>query len=86
MNCPTNSEQEIADNILENREHFTKLLMAGDKKSYRLPEKCQLKFFKTAVENYLENNTTELDLAISGLVIDHLEKVEKKELLYSIDY
>lgn len=83
-NCPMNSEQEIADNILENREHFTKLLMAGDKKSYRLPEGCELKFFKNAVENYLKSNTTTLDLAISGLVIDHLEKVEKKELLYSI--
>lgn len=82
LNCPRKNEQEIASEVQINRERFAKLLLAGDNKSYTLPEKCSLNFFKTAVENYLNNNTTELDLAISGLVIDHLKNVEVRGLLH----
>jgi hypothetical protein len=82
LNCGKKEERKIAEKILANRTHFRELLMAGDKKAYSMPRNFQLIFFKNDVENYLKNNVTELDLAISAIFIDHFEQVITEKLLY----
>jgi hypothetical protein len=72
-NCKDKNEKTIAEQIQKNRKELTKFLKAGDDTVWTLHtgSKC----VKIAINKYLESNETELDLAVSAMLLDHIKNM-----------
>jgi hypothetical protein len=72
-NCKEGNEQTIAQLIQKQRKELAKHLKANDNTVWSLHtgSKC----VTIAINKYLETNQTELDLAVSGLILDHIKNM-----------
>lgn len=72
-NCTRKNEKAIAEQVQQERKELAKFLKAGDNTNWILHSgsKC----VTIAINKYLESNETELDLAISGMLLDHIKNM-----------
>lgn len=70
-NCKDKTENIIAEQIQQKRKELAKLLKANDDSSWTLGtgNKC----VRIAINIYLEKNESELDLAVTGMFLDHVQ-------------
>lgn len=74
-NCKGKNDEEIADEIGRDRDEYKKLLTAGTK--YCFTTSIDPFRFEKAVNEFLEHNESKLDLAICGMILDHLQEMKK---------
>lgn len=77
--CKEYGEEYIAKTIQGNRAYYTQILMTNENTIVTSKNPTRLKI---GVEKYLEKHNTNLSLAVCGMILDHLELVQKQDLYY----
>lgn len=77
--CIGKDEQEISKFIQKQRKDLAQLLMAGDNRLININSGPNA--ITDAIHGYLKNNDTELDLAIGGMIIDHIKDMQQRKII-----
>lgn len=76
--CIGKDQQEISKFIQKNRKDLARLLISG--RRYQIQVNCSFKAITDAINDYAKDNDTELDLAIGGMIMDHLEAMREDDM------